>query len=239
MIDLDGLKDAMESPPDFTPRSLDLGPVMAAGGRLRRRRRLVSAAAGGVAVLVLLVGGAQIAQHTGWPAQPNGGGAKVAAQPSTMPTPEGGLLGDVIGTGLRTGTDEWVFYAQPVNDATIPETHFGIQLGRRLPSGAIVGAVMANEASGSDRSPGFHAVQSGARIEDRQTPTFGYYVGVITKITAKAGGKTVTAKRALWSDDQTVTVFWFDPGAGALSNFIAYDKAGKAIPGGTVSAGHG
>ena len=37
MTELEELRDAMESPPDYAPVALDLGRVMAAGGRFRRR----------------------------------------------------------------------------------------------------------------------------------------------------------------------------------------------------------
>jgi hypothetical protein len=237
MTDLDDLKDAMESPPDFAPRSLDLGPVMAAGGRLRRRRRLATGAAGGVAVLALLVGGAQLVQRTDRPVPSGAAAPQVAAQPSAQP--KGGALGDVISTGMAAKTGKWVFYAQAVDEKALPETHFGIMAGRRLPSGELTADVMANEAKGSDRSPGFHAVQGSMQIDAGKSPTFGYYVGPVARITAKAGGKTVAAKHAVWSEDPSVTVFWFDPAAGTPKDIRAYDKDGNRLPGGAAQVGVG
>jgi hypothetical protein len=60
MTELDDLKDAMASTPDFEPAPLNLNHVLAAGGRIRRRRRLVAGTASGVAVLALVIGGGQM-----------------------------------------------------------------------------------------------------------------------------------------------------------------------------------
>jgi hypothetical protein len=60
MTELDDLKDAMESTPDFEPAPLNLNHVLTAGGRIRRRRRFAAGTASGVAVLALVVGGGQM-----------------------------------------------------------------------------------------------------------------------------------------------------------------------------------
>ncbi|WP_249024635.1 hypothetical protein, partial [Couchioplanes caeruleus] len=73
MTDLDDLKDAMHSTPDFEPRPLDLGAVMAQGGRLRRRRRLAMGAASATTVLALLVGGGVLARAGDGSAEPAAG----------------------------------------------------------------------------------------------------------------------------------------------------------------------
>jgi hypothetical protein len=99
--------------------------------------------------------------------------------------------------------------------------------------------VMANEVKGSDRSPGFHAVQGSMQIDAGKSPTFGYFVGPVARITAKAGGKTVAAKHAVWSEDPSVTVFWFDPAAGTPKDIRAYDKDGNRLPGGAAQVGVG
>jgi len=157
-----------------------------------------------------------------------------AADPST-PQP----LGDVIETGIAAKTGKWVFFAEAVDEKAIPQTHFGIMAGRLLPGGELTSDVMANETEGSDRAPGFHAVEGSMGLDAGKSPTFGYYVGSATKITAKAGGKTVTAKQAAWSEDPSVVVFWFAPSVSGVGAPTAYDAAGKKLPSGHSSIGVG
>jgi hypothetical protein len=144
----------------------------------------------------------------------------------------------VIRTGLTEGDGEWVLYAKPIEEnEAIPDTAFGIMLAFQAPGQELVDAVMANETSGSDRAPGFHAVQGSMEIEQGVTPTFGYYSGPATKITAKAGGKTLTASQAPLGEDDTIQVFWFD--AGGLKGLTAYDAAGRKLPAGNAEPGVG
>lgn len=148
-------------------------------------------------------------------------------------------LGDIIETGIAAKAGAWVFYAMPVNDKAIPKTHFGIMAGRSLPGGELTADVMANEAAGSDHAPGFHAVQGSMNLDAGRTPTFGYYDGPATKITAKVNGKTVTAKQATWSEDSSVVVFWFAPAVSGVGHLAAYDKAGKKLTTGNSGIGVG
>jgi hypothetical protein len=227
MNDLDDLKAALNEPPGFTPRPLDLAGVMRTGGRIRRRRRLAIGATAGLAVAVLLVGGNALAQRTG-PNSPDGrGGQPVAAQPSASPA--------VIRTGLKEGGGEWVLYAKPIRNTDLPEITFGLMLGRSVKGGEPEEAVMSNEVTGSDRSPGFHAVQGGMTIDLGETPTFGYYVGPAAKITATAGGKTLTASQAPLDDE--IQVFWL--AAKSVKNLKAYDAAGQKLPDGNAQPGVG
>ena len=128
---------------------------------------------------------------------------------------------------------------QAINEKAIPKTHFGIMAGRQLPSGELVDEVMANETTGSDNAPGFHAVQGSMGLDAGKSPTFGYYVGPAAKITAKAGGKTVTAKHATWSEDPSVVVFWFSPSVSGVGKLAAFNSAGKQLPTGNSGVGVG
>jgi hypothetical protein len=163
-----------------------------------------------------------------------------SAPASSAPDPSAASpLGDVISTGIAAKTGKWVFFAQAIDEKALPQTHFGIMAGHRLPSGELAADVMANEVKGSDRAPGFHAVQGGMQIDAGKSPTFGYFVGPVARITAKAGGKTVAAKHAVWSEDPSVTVFWFDPATGTPKDIRAYDKDGNRLPGGAAQVGVG
>jgi hypothetical protein len=229
MNDLDDLKAALNEPPDFAPRPLDVDAVMTAGGRIRRRRRLAIGATSGLAVAVLLVGGNVLVERTA----PEGrGGQPVAAQPTAIPS---GTAPAVVRTGLIEGGGEWVLYTKPINIPELPGTTFVLVLGHSTAGGEPADAVVSNETSGSDTAPGFHAVQGAMEIKQGETPTFGYYVGPAAKITAKAGGKTLTASQGPLDD--SIQAFWFD--ASGITNLTAYDAAGRKLPAGNPEIGIG
>jgi hypothetical protein len=241
MNDLDDLKRAMQSPPGYAPRELDLGDIMRSGGRLRLRRRLATGAAAAAAVVAVLVGGSQL---IGTRTNPGPGTpiAPGAAAPATTPAPRPTVApseptkkpwGAVIRTGLASKKGEWVFYAVAIDEAAVPHTRFGIMLGQRQSTGDIVSSVLINEVNGSDRAPGFHQGEGPMVIAGGVSPAFGYYVGKPYRITAVVHGKTVTAGQRAWSTDPSVVVFWFDPakvGTGTpLTKLTAYDRLGKKL----------
>jgi hypothetical protein len=148
-------------------------------------------------------------------------------------------LGRVIDTGLAAKRGKWVLYAVAVEEKTLPKIHFGVMLGHRLGSGEVVGDIVTNETTGSDRSPGFHGAEGSMAVDAGQSPTFGYYAGPATRITGKSHGKTVTAKQATWSKDRSVVVYWFPASVTGVSGLKAYDKAGHVLPAGNTSIGVG
>jgi hypothetical protein len=139
----------------------------------------------------------------------------------------------MIRTGLPSKQGEWVFYAVAIDEAALPNTHFGIMLGQRKKNGDITSSVLINETEGADRTPGFHRGEGSMVVDGGTTPAFGYFVGKPYRITALAHGKTVAAGQHVWSTDPSVMVFWFDPakvGAGTqLTKLTAYDRAGKKL----------
>ena len=238
MTNLDDLVDAMGSPPDFAAQPVDLLAVMAAGGRIRRRRRVVVGAASALAVAALLVGGAQVAEWAAPAAR--GGPAQTADQPTPAKSvPTDGALGAIVHTGINVKGAEWLLYATPVDDPALPHTDFGIMLGWKKAGGELTGEVMANESEGSDRAPGFHAVEGSMNVNGRDTPTFGYYVGPARKITGRAQGKTLTAHQATWSEEPSVQIFWFPTTAERVEKLTALDKNGRRLPTGHSDVGVG
>jgi hypothetical protein len=238
MTHLDDLKDALQSPPGFAAGSLDLDAIMTAGGRRRRARRLAVSATSGLAVVAVLIGGGWLAARDDRAAP--GLVPPAAATPSPTPTPTPtedparAPLGRVISTGLKAKQGTWVIYAVAINEPSLPQTHFGIMVGRRLADGAFTSDVVNNETAGSDRAEGFHALQGAMNVNGENTPAFGYYVGPATRITASAGGKTITAGHAAWSDDPSVVMFWFDPAkinGGRLTKLQAFDRDGRRLYG--------
>jgi hypothetical protein len=147
-------------------------------------------------------------------------------------------LGKVVETGVKAKDGTWVLYAVPVEEKVLKNTHFGLMLGRKLADGTITADVVTNETSGSDRAKGFHAGQGSMNVNGRDTLTFGYYVGAATRITAKAHGKTLTAKQAVWSQDKSVVFYWFPPKS-SVSGLKAYGSNGRALTAGNTGIGVG
>ncbi|WP_412736416.1 hypothetical protein [Krasilnikovia sp. MM14-A1259] len=167
---------------------------------------------------------------------PSASGAPQRPDPNPpKPTP----LGAIIDGGIAAREGTWVFYGVPVAEKALPKVHFGVMAGRRLPSGAVTADVMTNEVTGSDRAPGFHAVEGTMATEAGATPAFGYYVGPADRITARANGRTVTAHQARWSEDASVVVFWFDPATKGVGGLAAYDRGGRKLPTGNAGVGVG
>jgi len=252
MNDLDDLKDALHSPPGFAARSLDLDAIMTAGGRRRRARRLAVSATSGLAVVAVLIGGGWLAARDDRAAPgpgfvpPAAASASPSAAPSESAPPSDGSatapLGQVISTGLKAKQGAWVIYAVGISDARLPDTHFGIMIGRRMSDGSFTSDVVSNDVEGSDTSKGFHALEGTMNVNDEDIPAFGYYVGPATKITVKAGAKTIEAGHARWSKDASVVMFWFDPakiGAAHLTKLTAYGASGAKLTAGKTEFGVG
>jgi len=189
--------------------------------------------------LVANAGDRPLAQPAAEPtAQP---GLQAAGQPAELPAQKSSAPQDqqTFGDIVKTGSGDWVLYAQTIKEKRLPKIHFGVMLGRRSADGSLEDAVMANEVDGSDRAPGFHAVQGSMNVNGRQTLTFGYYVGPAKKITGKAHGKKFTAGLATWSEDSSVHFFWFAPAASQIASLTALGKDGKRLPAGDNKIGVG
>ncbi|GAA0794822.1 hypothetical protein [Spirilliplanes yamanashiensis] len=212
-----------------------------------RATPLLIAGAAAVCVATAVTGAvaASAAEKGGAPA-PVPAAARSAAPPSAPPGQPGEYeppAADPKGDVIDAGFGDWAFWAEPV-DIDQPGITFGIMAGTRKGS-ALTPVVMANETDGDDTAPGFHAVQGGMVVGDDNaaTPAFGYYAGPAATITARGKGGTVTAKQAVWSEDSTVVVFWFDP-AEVGRNFMpkdltAFDAAGAKLPTGDNAPGVG
>jgi hypothetical protein len=237
MTQLDDLKDAMHSPPDFQPAPLDLKHVMTAGGRMRRRRRAAACGASALTVAALLVSGSQLA-HIGGPVN-----SIPVAGPSTVPSAGSssapGILGTFVETGKQVGGRQWILYVQTIDADNLDET-FTLILGRTR-TGTIDDFTVdiASSDPGAGRmAPGFHAVQAGRSLNGQTTPTYGYYVGDAATITARDAttGKTVEARRTPWTDfgeSDKAQIFWFDFTEGrppaTLTDITAYDDKGTRL----------
>jgi len=205
----------------------------------RRNRWLYVAGAAVACAGVLVAANIAVARGRG-SAAPITLGAPAAAASTAAPTPTPTTtadlpIGGVVDTGLHAKTGTWVLYLVPITEPRLPKTHIGLMLGRRLPSGGLTADLVTNETSGSDLAPGFHAGEGSMVVAGGNTPTFGYFVGSATKITAKAHGKTVTAGLATSKAYPGVRMYWFAPGVSGITGVTAYDKAGTKISAGAAS----
>jgi len=262
MTELEELRDAMESPPDFVPIALDLDQVMAAGGRIRRRRRAATAASG-VAVVTLLVAGGLLTNLGGAPAADRAAGRPVPSGevpsgqvpsgqvpsghvpsglvPSAINSSAPGILGTVVETDRWVDDRQWIIYAETTDPDHLNET-MTLVLGRSK-TGYIndfSADVIGSDAGDARMSPGFHAVRPSTVIDGWATPTFGYYTGGAARISARntATGKTVDAHLTAWSGfgaHDKAQIFWFDfprTVPVTLTELTAYDRNGDKLPAG-------
>jgi len=253
MTELEELRDAMESPPDFVPIGLDLEHVMAAGGRIRRRRRVATVAASGVAVVAVLVAGGQLANVGAAPAAndaaayPGLSGLTPSGMvlppsglvPSAINSSAPGILGRVVETGRWVDGRQWIIYVETVDPDKLNGT-MTLVLGRTK-TGYIndfTTDIIAADAGAARMSAGFHAVRDSTVNGGRTTPTFGYYAGDAARISARntATGKTVNAHLTAWSGfgaHEKAQIFWFDFAQGqapvTLTALTAYDKSGNKL----------
>ncbi|UMP02616.1 hypothetical protein [Amycolatopsis sp. EV170708-02-1] len=241
MTDLETLRSALREPPAEGFAEPDLGAIMTKGRRIRRRRRLATGA-GGIAatvVTVLVIVGAVALREPARQPLPPAASAPVApapapASPSIIEAPSVSPLGDVIPLGLKgEGGRELVIYASEIDEPSMPDVRFGLQVAYRNSAGEYEALMAANEFKGSDRSFGFHAVDGGDLIRGTFVPVFGYFSGPAVRVTSTVRGKPVEAKVIPWSEDPSVVIFWFD-GAQVespyvLTPLVAYDAKGQRL----------
>ena len=166
-------------------------------------------------------------------------GRQAGSGRSAGPAPRGRL----ISTGIKDAGGELVFYAVRIHTRQLPGVSFGIMAGWRDSAGGLTAEVETNETQGSAASAGFHAVEAASSVGSPAVavPEFGYYAGPAATITAREGGRQVQAHLARWSANPRIVIFWFTPGSTARAphDLTAYSRAGRTLPAGHSSLGHG
>ncbi|MET8910630.1 hypothetical protein [Micromonospora sp. NPDC004551] len=246
MTEVDELRRVMRATERADRSGLDLAGIMREGRRVRRRRQVAGTGAVAVAVAALVIGiGAVARTRPPEPARPGPVAsapvvaATAAAGPSPTTTPgqaEPRPVGAVVGTGIRYGDDERVFYVVPVDVPELPGVTIGLVAGRRSPTGELTTDYLVNDVAGSDRRPGFHQIgydPQGRVPSVTPVPTFGYFVGPAARIVGTVDGRQVEARLARWSEDPQLVIFWFDPGvlapARPLDGIVARDARGRRL----------
>ena len=219
------------------------GETTGVTGRRSRRTVVGGIAAGGV--LALLVGGGFVLARE---RDARAGATWVPAAGATVPVskapftvkPVGGRLGKVVETGLPASPgSEWVLSFVPPLGAKNPDITISLSIGELYEDGEIMEALAISDDRLTDHAAGFHPMQAPMQLDHGLIqPAFGYYIGRPAKITATFDGVTpLAATLAQWSADPDVTIFWFDPAAGAVeevSNVAAFDDKGTRMPDGTI-----
>ncbi|MCO8270316.1 hypothetical protein M1L60_06870 [Actinoplanes sp. TRM 88003] len=239
MTDLDTFRAALQQPDEGRPPALD--EIMTAGRRLRRRR--LALVAGAATVLVA-------ATMALWPltsrSEPVGGAWPAAAVDAR------GSWGQPVATGLRSKDREIVVTAFRNNNPAYPDIKFGVRACAADVAGELAPCHNQFDDVAPDRSPGFHAIGLPSNLDYYDLPMYGYYVGPAAKITVESRGRLVTAKTAVWSEDENIVLFWFTfddvyqkvdknsplykegkvtPGQlPDVSDWTAYDADGKELP---------
>ncbi|MFE9957601.1 hypothetical protein [Micromonospora sp. NPDC005299] len=243
MNEVDELRRAMRATERADWNDLDLGGIMREGRRVRRRRRVAGSGAVAVAVAAVVIGVGGAVARTRPPEPPVLGPAATATAAAPTATADPGPteprprpVGAVVGSGIRYGGDERVFYVVPVDVPELPGVTIGLVAGRRSPGGELATDYLVNDVAGSDRRPGFHEI--GYDPQRRvpayaPVPTFGYFVGPAARIVGTVDGRHIEARLARWSEDQRLVIFWFDPGVLApgtpLDGIIARDARGRKL----------
>ena len=135
------------------------------------------------------------------------------------------------GTLVHAGTGAVVLYGVHIDDTAIPCTHFGIMVGTVDASGTVTGVYAANEFSGSDLEPGFHAVSNvGQQVAD--APFVGYYVGPAASVSVRVNGVPTAAHVAAWSVNPDVKFWWLGSVSGSptYGSVSAKDAKGNPLP---------
>ncbi|MEU9827859.1 hypothetical protein [Micromonospora chersina] len=248
MNEVDELRRAMRATERAGRNGLDLAGIMREGRRVRRRRRVAGTGAVAAVVAAVLIGVGGTVARTRPPEWPAPGATAPAAAPAATadpsptatagPGPTGPPVrpaGAVVGSGIRYGADERVFYLVPVDVPEQPGVTIGLVAGRRSPTGELTSDYLVNDVEGSDRRPGFHQIgYDQQRVPaDAPVPTFGYFVGPAARIVGTVDGRHVEARLARWSEDPRLVIFWFDPGmlvpGTPLDGIVARDARGRKL----------
>ncbi|WFE61911.1 hypothetical protein [Micromonospora sp. WMMD714] len=171
------------------------------------------------------------------PATPPGS-APTGAPPATPPETDSHRrpVGDVVETGIWYGGGQRVYYMVAVDLPEASGVRIGLMAGRRTPAGDLTDDIVVNDVRGSDRRPGFHEIgydDATPSANRPPVPTFGYFVGPVSRIVGTVDGRQVEARLARWSTDPELVIFWFNPAdltpGVRLDGIVARDRTGRLL----------
>jgi len=219
--DFDDFRAALRGPVAAGgPPALD--EIVRRGRRLRTRRRVAAGLAGLAVFAVVAGGGAMLGVKTSF-----GGPPPVETAAATWPA---GTWGEPVETGMTQPGGQVVLMLSFLRSTGMQSVGCFEATDRTL-SGC------RRDVDFTERTfaTGFHAIHAAARVPGRGVlPVFGYFIGPVHRITARADGRAVAAQLTVWSEDNDVTLFWFPLDAVSpetvLTDWAAFDADGKSLP---------
>jgi len=220
--DFDDFRDALRGPAAAGGGSPELDDIVRRGRKLRTRRRVAAGLAGLAVFTVVVGGGATLWAKTSYSGPP-------AAETATDTWPAG-TWGEPVETGMTQPGGQVVLMLSFLR-STGMQSIGCFEAADRTLSGC------RRDIDFTERSfaTGFHAGHAAGRVTGQgDLPVFGYFIGPVRKITARADGRPVTAQLTVWSEDRDVTLFWFpldrvSPDT-VLTDWAAFDADGKSLP---------
>jgi hypothetical protein len=218
----DDFRAALHGPAAAGGDPAPLDEIVRQGRKLRARRRVASAMAGLAVFSIVVGGGAALWTKTSYSGPP-----AAAATAEIWPA---GTWGEPVETGMTQPGGQVVLMLSFLR-TTGMQSIGCFQAADRTLSGC------RRDVDFTERTfaTGFHAVHAAGRVDGRgELPVFGYFIGPVHKITARADGRPVTAQLSTWSEERDVVLFWFPLDQVApdtvLTGWAAYDADGKSLP---------
>jgi len=220
--DFDDFRAALWGPATAAGRPAPLDEIVREGRKLRARRRLAGGMAG-LAVFSIVVGGGA----TLWEKTTFAGPPPVESAAEIWPA---GTWGAPVETGMQQRGGQVVLMLSFLR-TTGMQSIGCFEAADRTLSGCRRVVDFTERTFGT----GFHAIHAAGPVRGQGTlPVFGYFMGPVHKITARADGRPVSAQLSVWSEDNDVSLFWFPldqvSGDTVLTDWAAFDADGKSLP---------
>jgi hypothetical protein len=221
MTGLDEFRAALRGPAAAGP-SPALEVIMRRGRRLRARRRRAGWVAG-LAVFSVVAGGG----WTLWEKTSYEGAVPMETAAAFRPA---GVIGETVETGMAQPGGQVVLMLSFLKTTGMQSVGCFEAADR-----TVSGCRTVEDFTERSFATGFHAIHAQGHVVGRgDLPVFGYFIGPVRKITAKADGRPVSAQLTVWSEDDDVTLFWFPmdqvaPDA-VLTDWAASGAGGKPLP---------
>jgi hypothetical protein len=217
---LEEFRAALRGPVAAGP-AVELEDIMRRGRRLRARRRRAGWAAGLAVFSVVAGGGFTLWEKTSYE-------GAVPMEPAAFRP--AGEIGETVETGMAQPGGQVVLMLSYLRTTGMQSVGCFEAADR-----TVSGCRTVEDFTERTFATGFHAIHAQGHVVGKgDLPVFGYFIGPVRTITAKADGRPVSAQVTVWSEDNDVTLFWFPmdqvaPDA-VLTDWAAFGAGGKPLP---------
>jgi hypothetical protein len=217
---LEEFRAALRGPVAAGP-AVELEDIMRRGRRLRARRRRAGWAAGLAVFSVVAGGGFTLWEKTSY---------EGAVPMETAAVRPAGEIGETVETGMAQPGGQVVLMLSYLRTTGMQSVGCFEAADR-----TVSGCRTVEDFTERTFATGFHAIHAQGHVVGKgDLPVFGYFIGPVRTITAKADGRPVSAQVTVWSEDNDVTLFWFPmdqvaPDA-VLTDWAAFGAGGKPLP---------